>query len=282
MTRSIYKILFERTFFGDSLNNYIDYIETVGKTFIFFDTETTGLNQKEDQITQISAIACDGTSDNFAELETFSAKLSLNDDIKNRMISGTDQNKEWIKKYASDRFKEPVDVLRMTRYGERHGKYSEEKSKLREFIDWIVKFEDPVLVAQNSKFDMKFLSRAGIKNIYPVMDTMVMLRLFFLPILRKLSKQYPKKWYKKRDSLLKPKRTGKGKYYSVSLGTVAPILGINIEGWHDALADVRATIELVRKIYLFLKENKDIDESDDEYRNYKAQSIKFLKLQKNN
>ena len=53
------------------------------------------------------------------------------------------------------------DLLSMTRYGESGKKYDDEQAVLDQFFEFISSFPNPLLVAQNASFDMKF-----VKTIY--------------------------------------------------------------------------------------------------------------------
>ena len=71
--------------------------EFEGKTLIFFDTETTGLNRNPvdkpiNQLTQIGAIATqiNGETLRFYELDRINLKIRLNDDLKGQIANEPD------------------------------------------------------------------------------------------------------------------------------------------------------------------------------------------------
>lgn len=269
MKLTLFSLFSENKLYGYSIEEYLDYVSSYGKTFIFFDTETTGLTPQNNQLTEISAIACDPSDFEFSELDTFSIKVKLGEDLKKRMKSGTPENDEWKKKFANKKFPEPSDILRLTRYGEKDREYYTEEESFKMFFDWVESFPEPILVAQNARFDMSFLSRSGVKNKYKVIDTLKAISLFFFPALQAKAAagdQEAKDIYlnilhknKPKDQWGPPK---KPIFASSSLGVIAPALGISATEWHNALADVQMMIGTFRKILLMLKDMPNTNYSD--------------------
>ena len=56
---------------------------------------------------------------------------------------------------------------------------------------------------------------------------------------------------------------------SSSMGKVAPALGIDMNGYHDAITDCRITVQMFQKMIEFLKSHENID-----IKKYQAERIK--------
>jgi DNA polymerase III epsilon subunit-like protein len=82
---------------GKSLEKIISQIQELSKsTFIYFDTETLGLNLKDDQITQLAyAIYKNGEESGLIEKIAF-----LTEETKQRFVNGTPENVKWQEKNA--------------------------------------------------------------------------------------------------------------------------------------------------------------------------------------
>ena len=263
MKLTLFSLFSENKLYGYSIEEYLDYVSSYGKTFIFFDTETTGLTPQNNQLTEISAIACDPSDFEFSELDSFSLKIKLGDDIKKRLQPGTPEYDDWMKQYSNKKIKEPADILRLTRYGEKNREYYTEQEAFDKFFSWVESFPEPILIAQNARFDMSFLSRSGIKNTYKVIDTLKAISLFFFPALQAKAAagdQEAKDIYlnilhknKPKDQWGPPKKHTTPIFASSSLGVIAPALGVSSTEWHNALADVKMMIGVFRKILLMLK-----------------------------
>ena len=246
------------------LDSYAD------KTWIFFDTESTGFDQNKDQVTEIAAIAV--KPNNWIEpkiIGTYHEKIKLNPDILRRLKDPeSPERKEWEKAQAKqyNPLKKPQDVLGMTRYGERGVKYKDEQMTLDEFRNFILDFDDPVLVAQNASHDMKFVNgriRQKLPKI-PVIDTVPLLKFQLIPLLQALTDEeniqinvLPNLPEDKKDEFLQifnmasnvlstiSGRSGP----SASLGKIADAFEINADEWHNALADTKMLIEVFKKTY---------------------------------
>ena len=281
-------------FFGKTIVDFLDYINGLsGNTFIFFDTETTGFSPKTEQLTEIAAISCQ--YNDFKIISQFYEKIKLLPEIEERMRPGSNEYEEWRGKIKpSDKFQKPSDVLKMTRFGETPGtrKYYNETDLLVNFSNYVNSFNNPILIAHNAPFDMKMINTRmkmyGLEPInVPVLDTNIILKLFFIPMLKSLKKSGNKlagdflgkllvpvigvdgpvmepdlDWNTKQPKLNSdgtPKMKEK-KYYSTSMGVVAPAFNISIDEWHNALADIKLMVGIFKKtIQLFIKyKNTDI------------------------
>lgn len=215
------------------------------RNFIFFDSETTGLNHPaEEQLTQIGAISTsfDFHTLKFTEIDIYNKKIKLTDEIKQRM-NEPDSRIKW--------------VLGFNHYGQSNTKYYDEKDVLSDFHSWLSQYTNPILAIQNAIFDMKFLNvRSFTKFNQEVFDTKAMIQLFYIPTLQKLSKTNNK--YK--DMLTKIGTSDRDNgLTSSSMSKIGPSLGLDMTNYHDAIADCRITIKMTEKILNFLSDNSGLD-----------------------
>tara|TARA_Y100000310_G_scaffold329496_2_gene399473 strand:- start:2784 stop:3653 length:870 start_codon:yes stop_codon:yes gene_type:complete len=240
---------------GFSLDDVVDRINSFeNNTWIFFDTETMGFNPKIDQITEIGAMAVDPKTGKM--LGDFDEFIKLNPPTLSRLKDPESQErKEWEKEQRKQykRLKHPADVLAMTRYGGKDRDYHDEQEILSKFEDFIEQFPNPLLVAKNARFDMHFVNRRKRQklNNYPVLDTDPFIRHHAIPLLVELSKgdfePFSRRIQIRAQSIL-DKLYIKPGMYSSSLGKMAPALGIDVKDWHNALADVKMTIEMFNSL----------------------------------
>jgi DNA polymerase-3 subunit epsilon len=159
------------------------------KSYVVLDLETTGLDYRTEQITEIGAIKID---DDFNEIDRFHTMVALHDG---------NELSEFITNLTGIT---PEDLV---------GQPSESDAleDLKEFIG------DSIVVAQNAPFDLSFLWNGGIQ---------------------------PKQFLCTRSLVryVEPE-------LSASLKDVTERNGIELNGHHRALNDVKATIE-VMKLYL--------------------------------
>ena len=240
------------------------------KTWIFFDTETTGFDQKKDQVTELAAIAVEPNDWQDPKIVgTYHEKIKLNPDILRRLKDPESPERiEWEKDQAKQRkpLKKPQDVLKFTRYGEKGVDFKDEQETFEEFRKFITQFKDPVLVAQNASFDMKFVNGRIKQKLpkLPVIDTVPVLKFQLIPLLQALTdidnisknvlpdlpedkKEEFMNIYKMASFALDKINTRFGP--SASLGNVAAAFEINTDEWHNALADTKMLIEVFKKTY---------------------------------
>jgi len=240
-----------------------------GKTMLFVDTETTGLepNVSYEQITEISALAIDGsTMEPAGEFSTkvnltWRTKNLLNDPQSKQALAFDRANQRFLRKYKKP-ITHPRELLQKTHYfdtkpGE---KKMEENDALINLSEFIKKYPNPILIAHNATFDMKTLQARRKKyNLppmerYPVLDTVKVSRFFFIPLLLSLEGNQEAKEF--LESIL---AKTKFKSYSSSLGKLASAFKIKIEGWHQASEDVKMLFQVLQKLIEYLKANKDVD-----------------------
>jgi hypothetical protein len=245
-----------------SIPQILEWLESKSKMpWLFMDVETTGLGgPKMQQLTQVSCIATDYNfnSNSFKELSLFDEKIKLTDDTKSKYTLPSDKTK-W--------------VLGFNRYGSGNYKYKNEQDTLDQFFNWIGNYEPCLYIAQNAGFDMSMLAgRYGHKIKNEVFDTKMLIQLYYLPLLQTLSEKDIK--YKEIiNSIGNSQRDGG--LISSSMSKIGPALGINMSGYHDALTDVKITIEMYKKIINFLQNHKNID-----IMKYQLERIKVIKKNK--
>ena len=229
-----------------TISEILNWLDSKSITpWIWIDTETSGLGgPKKQQLTQVSAIATqyDFNSNSFIELDTYDQKIKLTDDIKSRYNSPGDTSRR---------------ILSFNHYGSGQYKWRNEEGVVNEFFNWLERYEPCLFVAQNAGFDMNMLSgRFGHKINNEVFDTKMLIQLYYLPLIQKLAETDTK--YQEMINFIGTSARDNG-LISSSLSKIGPALGLNMTGYHDALTDVKITIEMVRKIVDFLKENQSID-----------------------
>ena len=240
-----YKLL-EHKFWGKSISDFLYWFKLKSENyFVIIDTETTGLpnDTYEVQLTQISCLVIkyNYTSNSFNEIDKYNKKLKLTPETLS-----LSKNKTRIPK-----------VLSFNHYGQKDIKYFDEKDTLKDFYNFLNKYDNSILIIQNAEFDMRYLNIRSLNKFdNEVIDTKQILQLFYLPLIQKLSENdinytnlIKKIGTSDRDNGL----------ISSSMGKIGPALGINMSGYHDALTDCRITAEMLQKIIQFLKDNQNID-----------------------
>ena len=226
--------------------------------WLWLDTETTGLlGPKQEQLTQVSALATnyDFNSNSFDEIGSFDEKIKLTSELKKRYNQPDGGNRR---------------ILSFNHYGSGGYKYKEERQIVDEFFDWINEFSPCLLIAQNAGFDMQMLSgRYGHKIKNEVLDTKMLIQLYFLPLIQKLAETNPK--YKQMVNGIGTSTRDNG-LISSSMSKIGPALGINMSGYHDALTDCRITIQMYQKIVDLLDQHKNLDISK-----YQTERIKSIR-----
>jgi DNA polymerase III epsilon subunit-like protein len=270
----IREILTENKLSGRTIDGILNLLgEYADNTWIFFDTETTGMHPDSAQLTEIGAIAVDPNTweSDATVLGQFNEKIKFTDKTRRLMSDPeSEERKEWEKKnLASNRpLKDPQAVLAMTRYGEKGRSYGDEQEVLDQFFEFVDGFSNPLLVAQNAAFDLKFLNvRSGGKlKRYPVLDTRQLMQYYLVPLLKTQIKA--EKGDPTAQELLDKLYIRKGNwgYHSVSMGVVSKAYGISIDDWHNALADVKMMMEMYKKVVQTIRTGMGIDISKEQGR----------------
>jgi DNA polymerase III epsilon subunit-like protein len=256
------ELLSESRLSGQTIQGVLELLEShVDNTWVFFDTETTGFNPNSGQLTEIGAVAVDPKSWNAdaSILGEFNEKVKLDSDTL-KTITQQSNNPEDVKG------KSVQDLLSMTRYGERGKQYKDEQEVLDNFFEFISSFPNPMLVAQNAAFDMKFVNvRSGGKiPKYPVLDTQQLMQGYLIPLLKTQAKA--EEGDPQARKLLNKLYVRKGNwgYYSASMGVVSKAYGISIDEWHNALADVKMMMEMYRSVVETIRKGMNADISKEQ------------------
>ncbi len=242
-----------------TITEMLEWIELKSKIpNIYVDVETTGLaGPKQEQLTQISAITSnyDFITNSFNEISLFDEKIKLTQQLKDRYAKPDDTTRR---------------ILSFNHYGSGNYKYKDEKQIVEDFFNWINEHSPCLLVAQNAIFDMKMLGgRFGDKITNEVFDTKMLIQLYFLPLIQKLSEtdRLYQEMVKKIGT--SPRDNG---LISSSMSKIGPALGLDMTGYHDAISDVRITMKMFQSIIDFLKEHQNLDISK-----YQIERIKSLR-----
>lgn len=231
------------------------------ETFIFFDTETTGLDQHTHQVTEIAALAVKGPD--LQRIDSMHSRATLTD----RTRSQIEEQKANRSLPKDKRHMTVEDVLKMTKYEESGLEARPEMDILREFKDFCAK-HNALLVGHNPEFDLRMVATkvGGIPN-RGVWDTMLFAKFFFYPMLEALEASGDATAAKVLSGI----RNAKGRP-SATLGKVLQALGTPIKGWHTAMADVESTVQAFRAIMDYVREHLDIAETES-YRKYMSRAF---------
>ena len=205
-----------------------------GYTWVVFDTETLGFCPYRHQMTEIAAAVVESPFEEWNIVSEFRKKARFTD--KTRIRLGTPYTGKG-KSYA--------DLLSMTQYGESCGSwdYVEEEEMINDFIKYLSQIDNPLLIAHNAPFDMRFLSvRNGIYGKilkdYKVLDSLAFLKRTFKPSLK----------------------TKNGfRLDEIRLGRVAEALGVPSLNWHTADADVMMLLNIVKELDILYQDNLDVN-----------------------
>jgi DNA polymerase III epsilon subunit-like protein len=255
-------LLVENKLSGRTIEGMLDLLDGyANNTWIFFDTETTGMHPKSAQLTEIGAIAVDPNAWNSdaSVLGQFNEKISLDPDTLGAISQQQDRPEDVEGKSIQD-------ILSMTRYGESDREYGGEQEILDGFYEFVEGFPEPLLVAQNASFDLKFLNvRSGGKlPRYPVLDTMQLMKYYLVPLLK--TQVSAEDGDPEAQALLDKLYVKKGNwgYHSTSMGVVSDAYGISIDDWHNALADVKMMMEMYKEVVQTIRKGMGVDISKEQ------------------
>lgn len=243
-------------------DEFLEYLSrNKDRVWIFIDTETLGFNPNKHQMTEVAATAVSFDGTKFRELSSYHEKAKL--------LSITRIRMSYPYRGSGLSYR---DLMQMTNYGEKTPRgYIEEHIILGEMYDFLHQFDDPILVAHNSPFDIKYLNtrhnvyyenKSPYDN-YEVLDTLKVMKKYFTALVATEAKRYKHRWLTKEESqhilemrsIRKSLQKKKNKRMSLKLGNVADSLGINTDGWHSAKFDVEALISTTEKIFELFKDN---------------------------
>jgi DNA polymerase III epsilon subunit-like protein len=266
------KLIQENKLSGRTIEGILDLLDGyASNTWIFFDTETTGMEPASAQLTEIGAIAVDpNTWDSEASvLGQFNEKIKLTPETEKLLNDPESEERQaWEKGNQSARrpLKDPQAVLSMTRYGEQGREYGDEQDILDKFFEFVEGQPNPLLIAQNASFDLKFLNVRSDGKLpkYPVLDTMQLMQYYLVPLLKTQTRA--EEGDPEAQELLDKLYVKKGNwgYHSVSMGVVSKAYGISIDDWHNALADVKMMMEMYRSVVDTIRKGMDTDISKEQ------------------
>ena len=190
-------LLAEAKLYSYTIPEILDqFLKFEGKTLIFLDTETAGLepNVSYLQLTQISAIAVDGST--MKVLGEFNKKIHLGKPLIRLLTDPDSHEAQNYKKHAEKYLlkykrveKTPSEMLRMTGYFNEGGEKMRESEALIELEQFIDGYHNVLLIIHNATFDWKAIQARRRKNglppmkRYPTLDTLKIARFFFIPAL---------------------------------------------------------------------------------------------------
>ena len=233
------------------------FLSRINHTFVFFDTETTGLDRGIDnQLTQIGAIAThiNGETLRFYEVDRINIKIKLNDTIIQKMKDEPDAPEdETSPEYRSWLFGTKKGILKYNHYDLINSESFEEERRALENFDEFLKKQDTVtLIAHNAPFDLKWIHFHELfkESTYEIIDSMDFFKNFFFPILEQLSTENPDQY---QSSFDKFKSNDSGKK-SNALASIASgfdnevnNLKQKLKGAHDAVVDCEITAEVFER-----------------------------------
>jgi len=242
----------------DALNKFENDI--IGKTLIFFDTETTGFKPSKykggsGQIIEIAAVAIPidslDTVPDFNSAGTFHFKIGLNPRNVDRFeLAKLDRevSGEREKGYEPD----PLpDILKMTGFFENVPVVirNNECDVLSEFSQFISSYPNAILVAHNAAFDMKFVNtrlaackQSALQN--ETFDTLKFFDFYLRPTADGVKKLIGTET---NNPLLNQVKV------SLKLGDVTKLFNLPMGKAHMALEDVKMTVRALYRAYKFLK-----------------------------
>jgi len=253
-------------------DEFLEYLsKNKDRIWVFIDTETLGFNPSKHQLTEVAAKVVKFDGKKFKEISSYHEKAKLLSVTRIRM------SHPYRGKGLSYR-----DLMQMTNYGEKTPRgYIEELNLLGELHDFLYQFDDPILVAHNSPFDIKYLNtRHNVyyenKNPYDdyeVLDTLKVMKKYFTALVVTEAKRYKHRWLTEEESqhILEMRRIRKNlqkkkkKRMSLKLGNVAGSLGINSDGWHSAKFDVDILASTTEKMLELFKEHSGKDLYPEKY-----------------
>jgi hypothetical protein len=234
------------------------FLQRKDSTFIMFDTETTGLNNRDrtDQITQLAAIATkfDLRTLKFVEVGRFHEKIKLNDYIKDIY-----NNTEDIPDDADDdelqfQMRKNNNIKATLKYNHydlvNSENFSDEREMLERFDDFIEGHSNVVLMAHNAPFDLGMIQVHEIfkTKTREVFNTMDFFSNVFFPALHSLAQEneHFKSMYDNFQGGSRGKSTSMGKLIP-GFVTDPEEQAMLLSRSHDAVVDCENTLSLIEK-----------------------------------
>ena len=296
--RTFKKVLTEdtETRYGENYSELRKLIDDAShRTWIFFDTETTGLGAEKryNQITQIAAIAVEPNG--FKEgaepkiVGKINVRMNLVDDAKGFIKW---QAKKTAEEGGSNGRPTVPDIFKMTGYGLKRNPYKRQKkemakhgssyadtpidkskkfhrmnSGMQQFVDFLDQFDSRVIVAQNAPFDVGYVNEMFKRVGKPapddlVVDTVQIFKKYITPLVKKMKEkkergeQLSPSDHHILKSLTKVNKTGK-EMLTVSLGNLIGAFNVENSGWHDAENDVFMLMRVLKNVLIYLDKQQE-------------------------
>lgn len=236
----------------------------------YFDTETTGLDPKINQIVELAAKM--GDSEHYAKIHLTEEIL---DQIRQQQQDPNPRSKE---------DKSIEELLTMSGYKEGNAPSVTEEQALIDFEQYIQPAK--VLVAHNAGFDMKMVNvRRAHYGMGPmerkrVWDTRVLSSKFMIPTLLAIEngeyEQGDKIEAQRMLNILTTKfdKAGNRSKVSSRLGDISKAVFGDIKGWHQAMADVTTMKGIVEEFLIkFFQEHykSDVQKTKTFQKHYKKE-----------
>ena len=242
------------------------FLNRINNTFVFFDTETTGLLKtgpnkekyrgENEQITQLAGIATElnGETLRFMEIDSFNQKIKLNDITKGLMQNEPDEPaSDDLNDVRSWTFTTKKGILKFNHYDLANSESFEDERKVLENFDKFLKKQggNITLIAHNAPFDLTFIQFHEIfkESTYEVIDSIEFFDKFFFPIMKKLSETNPEtaeKYNSWKDSSFHSGGKSPGiENLCKNFDNKKNNFIQKQKSAHDALVDCQLTIELV-------------------------------------
>jgi len=264
----IFEVLTESQYSGMSLGDMNSYLDGLGdNTWIILDTETTGFAKTVHygQLTEIAAIAVrtnnwEGEPEVLGE---YHEKIKLHSGSEDRLEREKSLTPEELEssRWGPSRGGEWTlsQTLEFTNYWVWDREYIDEQDAISGLFRFIESYPNPVLVIQNAAFDLKWLSARFQQQMkrYPIVDTLRINQLFLTPVMQTLRHMKDPAAIR----FLAASRSGSG------LAPIRKGFGLSVEGHHQAINDVKMTLEMVALAIQALRANPDVDkykESEDQ------------------
>ena len=249
---------------GTSIQDLLENLmQFENNTLILLDIETLGLNPsfEYEQITELAAVAL--KNDDLSVIDKINFKVKLSKSAL-ELLTETEsiQRFSWErrqKRRGKTAILDPNEIIEMTKYTKINAPEETERNAILKFYEFVEKYKNPVVVAHNADFDVKYLlTRSKLYDLkFPtvsVLDTLKISQFFFVPTLQTLRNK--KDVEKLANSLM---RNSQNHHISSRLGDLAEAFGVNSDGWHTASSDVEMTRCVLIEMIKFFKKYQFTD-----------------------
>jgi len=263
-------------YFRQTVDSILEKVE--GKILVVFDTETSGLSVHLPwvQVTEIAAVAFDMNTGQ--EIDRFHSKIRLTPatraEIAKQERNQRPNSTPDVKDGDRGSLEGPKgmairDLFKMSGYGDPNAPFGEIRQVYTDWVNWLNKFNGPILLGQNVGFDMGHmfapLAKLGIKrpNIGEVLDTMTLARTWIYPLLKSAGAAGDQVSAQMAAGFEVPQARG-GTRLSFTLGKLGDVFGVAAGHWHSGISDAMQTYEIFSKMLEVLRQSKEHghDQSD--------------------